>query len=201
MSPESWTALGLTVVGYLLGAVPFGVLASKTLGAVDPRTTGSGNIGFTNVLRVSGKAVGILTLVGDFGKGWVIDWVATWQLETLALIFVVGASAIVGHLYPVYLKFRGGKGVATGLGVVLGVTPIVGLAMIGIWFLAVGTWRYSSVGAIAAFCALPVLALATRQRWEFVVFAVVVAGMILVRHKDNLQRLRQGTEGKIGSAS
>ncbi|MGH7255593.1 MAG: glycerol-3-phosphate 1-O-acyltransferase PlsY [Nitrospirales bacterium] len=201
MSTEIWTTVGLMLAGYLLGAVPFGILASKMLGTVDPRSAGSRNIGFTNVLRVSGKTAGLVTLVGDFGKGWGIAWLASWQLQTTGLVLVVATSVILGHLYPVYLKFHGGKGVATGLGAILGVAPIVGFAMIGIWFLTVTIWRYSSGGAILAFSALPVLALVTGQGWEFVVFALAVAGLILMRHKDNLRRLRQGKEEKIGSVS
>lgn len=115
-----WLIGVLILLAYLLGSVPFGVVVSRLLGAIDPRTAGSKNVGFTNVLRVSGKKAGVLTLLGDIGKGWLAGWVATVALQQEAAILGVALAAVVGHLHSVFLGFTGGKGVATALGAALG---------------------------------------------------------------------------------
>lgn len=186
--------------GYLLGAIPFGVLVSKCLGTVDPRTAGSRNVGFTNVLRVSGTKAGVLTLIGDMGKGWVAGWLGTQLFQAEWAIALTALTPILGHLYPVFLRFRGGKGVATALGAVLGVAPLVGLTLLGIWLLVVAIWRYSSGGALAAFGLFPLLSLLIRPSWEFVGFSLVVTALIGMKHRDNIARLWSGTESRIGSS-
>ena len=113
----------LAVFGYVLGAIPFGVLVSKALNLPDPRTVGSKNVGFTNVLRVSGTRAGILTLLGDLGKGWLVSWAAMQWLTTESFMMVVALSPILGHMFSPFLGFKGGKGVATALGSVLGLSP------------------------------------------------------------------------------
>ena len=186
------------IVGYLLGAVPFGIVVSKGMGLPDPRTVGSKNVGFTNVLRVSGKTAGILTLLGDLGKGWVLAWAAMQWLTIEWFIMVVALSPILGHLFSPFLGFKGGKGVATALGAVLGLSPSIGLLLLLIWLGAVAIWRYSSGGALAAFSCLPVVAIVNEQRQEFLVFSLIVSGLIWIKHKDNIVRLWKGTESKIG---
>jgi len=188
----------MTVLGYLLGAIPFGIVVSKGMGLPDPRTVGSKNVGFTNVLRVSGKTAGILTLLGDMGKGWVLSWAAMQWLTVESFIMVVALSPILGHLFSPFLGFKGGKGVATALGVVLGLSPSIGLLLLLIWLGAVAIWRYSSGGALAAFACLPVVAIVNEQRQEFLVFSLIVSGMIWIKHKDNIIRLWKGTESKMG---
>jgi acyl phosphate:glycerol-3-phosphate acyltransferase len=188
----------MTVLGYLLGAIPFGIVVSKGMGLPDPRTVGSKNVGFTNVLRVSGKTAGILTLLGDMGKGWVLSWAAMQWLTLESFIMVVALSPILGHLFSPFLGFKGGKGVATALGVVLGLSPSIGLLLLLIWLGAVAIWRYSSGGALAAFACLPVVAIVNEQRQEFLVFSLIVSGMIWIKHKDNIIRLWKGTESKMG---
>jgi glycerol-3-phosphate acyltransferase PlsY len=188
----------LLVVGYLLGAIPFGIVVSKAMGLPDPRTVGSKNVGFTNVLRVSGKQAGILTLVGDMGKGWVMGWAAMHWLTDERFIMLVALSAILGHIFSPFLNFKGGKGVATALGAVLGLSPSIGLLLLLIWLGAVAIWRYSSGGALAAFGCLPVVAIVNEQRQEFFVFSLIVSTLIWIKHKDNLVRLWKGTETKIG---
>ena len=188
----------MAMAGYLLGAVPFGVVVSKALGLPDPRTVGSKNVGFTNVLRVSGKKAGILTLIGDMGKGWVMGWAAMHWLTDERFIMLVALSAILGHIFSLFLNFKGGKGVATALGVVLGLSPSIGLLLLLIWLGAVAIWRYSSGGALAAFGCFPVVAIVNEQRQEFFVFSLIVSTLIWVKHKDNIVRLWKGTEGKIG---
>ena len=188
----------LVVLGYALGAVPFGIVVSRALHLPDPRTVGSRNVGFTNVLRVSGIKPGILTLLGDMGKGWVIGWAAMQWLHTESFIMVAALSPIVGHIFSPFLSFKGGKGVATALGSVLGLSPSIGTLLLLIWLGAVGIWRYSSGGALAAFGLFPVVAIVNEQRQEFLIFAIVVSTLVWIKHRDNILRLWKGTEGKIG---
>lgn len=197
MNEELLCAL-MTVLGYLLGAIPFGIVVSKAMGLPDPRTVGSKNVGFTNVLRVSGKKAGILTLLGDMGKGWLLGWVAMQWLTVEFFIMIVAFAPILGHLFSPFLGFKGGKGVATAMGVVLGLSPSIGLLMLLIWLGAVAIWRYSSGGALAAFGCLPVVAIVNEQRQEFFIFTLLVSTLIWVKHKDNIIRLWKGTESKMG---
>lgn len=190
----------LVVLGYLLGAVPFGIVVSKAMGLPDPRTVGSKNVGFTNVLRVSGKKAGILTLIGDMGKGWVVGFAATQLLQDEWAILLVALAPFLGHLFSPFLGFTGGKGVATALGLVLGVAPLIGLVLLLAWLGAVALWRYSSGGALAAFGLFPLIAAFVRPTVEFVLFSVVVSGLIVLKHKGNIERLRKGTESKIGQS-
>ena len=188
----------MVMAGYLLGAIPFGIVVSKAMGLPDPRTVGSKNVGFTNVLRVSGTKAGMLTLLGDRGKGWVIGWAAMQWLTDERFIMFVALSVILGHLFSPFLNFKGGKGVATALGAVLGLSPSIGLLLLLIWLGAVAIWRYSSGGALAAFGCFPVVAIVNEQRQGFFVFSLVVSTLIWVKHKDNIVRLWKGTESKIG---
>ncbi len=189
---------GLMIVGYLLGAVPFGVVISRAMGLPDPRMVGSKNVGFTNVLRVSGKVPGILTLIGDMGKGWVMGFAAMQLLQDEWAILTVALAPFLGHLFSPFLGFKGGKGVATALGSVLGVSPSIGLVLLLAWIVAVALWRYSSGGALTAFGLFPIIAALLRPSAAFVSFAVVVTGLIVVKHKGNIERLWKGTESKIG---
>lgn len=195
---EDFLWILMVMVGYLLGAIPFGVVVSKAMGLPDPRTVGSKNVGFTNVLRVSGKKAGVLTLLGDMGKGWLMGWAAMQWLTDERFIMLVALSTILGHLFSPFLNFKGGKGVATALGAVLGLSPSIGLLLLLIWLGAVAIWRYSSGGALAAFGCFPVVAIVNEQRQEFFIFSLIVSGLIWVKHKDNIARLWNGTESKIG---
>ena len=196
-----WLIGFLTLLGYLIGSIPFGVVVSHLLGVTDPRTAGSKNVGFTNVLRVSGRNAGILTLIGDIGKGWFAGWVGTLIFHHESAMLLVALASIVGHLHSVFLGFKGGKGVATALGAVLGVAPWVGLTLMGIWVGAVWLWKYSSGGALVAFGLFPLVAVMFHRSWLFVGFACVVSLLIWGRHKENLIRLWSGTESRIGQSS
>ncbi len=198
MTLTDWLPVLMAVGGYLLGSIPFGVVVAKCLGTADPRTAGSRNIGFTNVLRVSGKKAGLLTLAGDVGKGWLVGWAARQLLDHEPLILAVTACPILGHLYPVFLGFRGGKGVATAMGAIGGLAPSLGLSLLLVWLLTAALWRYSSGAALAAFVALPIGSFLLDKSWPFQVFAWLVSALIIARHKDNIKRLWQGTEPKIG---
>ncbi|MGQ0665443.1 MAG: glycerol-3-phosphate 1-O-acyltransferase PlsY [Nitrospiraceae bacterium] len=188
----------LALCGYLLGAVPFGIVVSRVMGMPDPRTVGSKNVGFTNVLRVSGKKAGILTLIGDMGKGWVVGFAATQVLQDERAILLVALAPFLGHLFSPVLGFKGGKGVATALGSVLGVAPLIGLFLLLAWIGAVTLWRYSSGGALTAFGLFPIIAALIRPTGGFILFSVVVSGLIVIKHKGNIERLWKGTESKMG---
>ena len=198
MGALDWLPAVMAVGGYLVGSIPFGIVVSRLLGAVDPRSAGSRNIGFTNVLRVAGRKAGLLTLLGDAGKGWVVGWLAAHNLPSEGAVLAVAVSPIVGHLYSMFLGFRGGKGVATAMGAIGGVALPVGLAMLALWLVTVGLWRISSAGALVAFVALPLLGVVFGQSWRFGLFALAVSLLVLLRHKENLLRLLKGAEPRLG---
>lgn len=200
MSPE---ILGpLSCLGaYLLGSIPFGLVFSHLLGAPDPRQAGSRNIGFTNVLRVCGKKVGILTLAGDMGKGWLVGWIASVGFLPNLWALLAVLSVVLGHLFPVFLKFRGGKGVATGFGGMLGIHFPIGLLLIVIWVATVGIWKYSSGGALMAFGTLPVVSWFMTFDLPFTIFSLLLSGLVIGKHKSNIVRLLAGTEPSISRPS
>ncbi len=184
---------------YLIGSIPFGLVVSRLCGAQDPRQAGSGNIGSTNVLRLSGKKVGILTLLGDFGKGWVVGWVSlTFYSPTIWGLFAM-LAVVVGHIFPVFLKFRGGKGVATGLGAILGFHLGIGFILVLVWMGTVGLFKYSSAGALLAFGVFPLLSWMMIENDKFLVFSILLSCMVILKHKGNIERLVKGTESRIGS--
>ncbi|MDH3504143.1 MAG: glycerol-3-phosphate 1-O-acyltransferase PlsY [Nitrospirota bacterium] len=186
------------VVGaYLLGSIPFGLVVSRIFGADDPRTHGSHNIGSTNVLRVSGKKVGFLTLLGDLGKGTLATTIAGFMGFPWHWILIVGFSVILGHVFSIFLRFQGGKGVATALGAILGIHPLIGGLLVGVWLGAVLIFRYSSGGALWAFGVFPFLAFFLTHDLYLCFFALGVMALIFICHKENIRRLMQGTESKM----
>ena len=200
MSPE---ILGpLSCLGaYLLGSIPFGLVFSRLFGTPDPRQAGSRNIGFTNVLRVCGAKVGILTLAGDMGKGWLVGWFAGLGLLPNLWALAAVLSVVLGHLFPVFLKFHGGKGVATGLGGILGIHFLMGCILVGIWAATVGVWKYSSGGAIMAFATLPLIGWFMTFDLQFLIFSLVLSSFVIGKHKGNIVRLLNGTEPSIRRSS
>jgi glycerol-3-phosphate acyltransferase PlsY len=181
---------------YLLGSIPTGLLLAKASG-VDIRTTGSGNIGATNVYRTLGRTVGILTLVGDCVKGLVPVLVAQGLGMGDTMIAAAGAAAFLGHVYTVFLGFKGGKGVATALGVFLGVSPAsVGLALV-IFIAVVAAWRYISLGSITAAAAMPFIVTALDRRPPVIAMTAGIALLVIWKHRENITRLRAGTESKF----
>ena len=191
-------ALGLLVGGYLLGSIPFGLVVTRLGGAGDIRQVGSGNIGATNVLRTGRKDLALLTLLGDGGKGIVAVLLARHFFgETAAAL--AGGAAFLGHLFPVWLGFKGGKGVATFFGVMLTAAWPVGVMAAITWLAVAALMRLSSLAALTAVALAPLFALATDQATPMVVLAAFMAVLVFVRHKDNIARLRTGTEPKIGA--
>ena len=192
------TALAL-IAAYLLGSVPFAMISSKVFGLADPRTYGSGNPGATNVLRSGNKKAALMTLIGDALKGAVAVIVAQQMGLSDTLIALVALAVFLGHLYPIFLKFKGGKGVATAAGVLLALDPILGLAVAGTWLLVAYVSRYSSLAALIAAAAAPVIS-ALMHGANNQTIVVGILGMALIgKHWQNIQRLMAGQESKIGS--
>jgi glycerol-3-phosphate acyltransferase PlsY len=188
--------VGALLFGYLCGSIPFGVILTRLAGTQDVRSIGSGNIGATNVLRTGRKALAAATLLGDMLKGTAAVLVVLW-LSNRNLAIVAGLGAFLGHLFPVWLRFKGGKGVATYIGVLLGLSWPAALAFCGIWLAVAALTRYSSLAALIASMATPGILLATSSHLEPVLFGVLTV-ILWIKHRDNIARLMQGTEGKIG---
>ncbi len=196
-----WLTLGLIVVGgYLLGSIPFGMIATRLGGAGDIRKIGSGNIGATNVLRSGRKDLAAITLIGDAGKGVVAVLLARWLTnDTAAMVAIAGGAAFVGHLFPVWLKFNGGKGVATFYGVLLAAMWPVGLLAALTWLAMAALFRMSSLAALTAAALAPLFAFATDQPYPMVLLSAFMAVLIFIRHHQNISRLIKGQEPKIGA--
>ena len=199
MSPADWSLAALLMalaLGYLLGSIPFGLILTRIAGLGDIRAIGSGNIGATNVLRTGNKVVAAATLAGDMLKGTAAVLIAAQWGPTPAA--VGGLGAFLGHLWPVWLRFRGGKGVATYLGVLLGLVWPFALAFAAVWIVVAVLTRYSSLSALVASAALPVL-LGLFGRTELAGLFALLGVLLWFRHAANLRRLMSGKEGRIGS--
>jgi len=195
------------LLGYLLGSLSFAVIISRIMGLSDPRTYGSKNPGATNVLRSGNRAAAALTLLLDAAKGWLAVMLADWLGRPYGLqegsMALTGLAAFVGHLYPVFFRFAGGKGVATALGVLLGISPLLGLATAATWLLVAWLFRYSSLAAlIAALMAPAYYVLGEGMAWYLnarVMLALsAMSVLLLYRHAENIGRLARGTESRMG---
>jgi glycerol-3-phosphate acyltransferase PlsY len=189
--------LGL-VAAYLIGAIPVGVVVSRLAGGVDIRRHGSGNIGATNVLRTLGPVAAVLTLLGDIVKGYAATAVAAALGGGPVWVGAGAVAAVVGNCWPVFLGFRGGKGVATGLGAFLRAAPLAVLPAAGLWLLVAAATRYVSLASIIACAGLVASAWMLGHPAPVVAGAAVVTGVIVWRHQQNIQRLRAGTETRLG---
>jgi acyl phosphate:glycerol-3-phosphate acyltransferase len=187
----------LVLFGYVLGSVPSGFLVGRAFG-VDVRKVGSGNIGTANVLRAAGKWAAALTLLGDMLKGLVPVVLARVFVENAWVIAAVALATIVGHCWPVFLRFKGGKAVATGCGTTIALAPAVGLSLFAFWWAVVLLSRYTSLGAISVMVLSPFVFWLTGQPLPYVLYTVVGGALVLWRHRENVRALLKGTERKVG---
>ncbi len=187
----------LVLGGYVLGSVPTGILVGRAWG-VDIRQVGSGNIGMANVLRSVGKKAAAVTMLGDMLKGLVPVVAAHLLTGNEWVVAAVALAAVVGHCWPVFLRFKGGKGVATGAGTSIGLVPVVGLALFAFWWAVVLVSKYTSLGAIAVMLVSPVVFLLSGQPAPYVLYTVIGGALVLWRHRENARALVRGTERKIG---
>jgi acyl phosphate:glycerol-3-phosphate acyltransferase len=194
------TAALFALGAYLIGSIPFAIVVSKTMGIADPRTYGSKNIGATNVLRSGNRLAALLTVLGDAGKGWVAVLAAQLLGASIGIVALVAFCAFLGHVFPVWLRFNGGKGVATAGGVLIAIDWRLGLAVIAWWLMVAFATRYSSVAALTAAIFAPV------ATWYLhgvgpLLYAVIGMSVLLIwRHKGNIAKLARGEESKIGAS-
>ncbi len=193
----------IALAGYLLGSIPTGLLLTRLFSKVDPRKTGSKNIGATNVFRTAGRILGILTLIGDVLKGLIpgiaIRFIASdqWGITANQWIAIAGLSPLLGHIFPIFLGFKGGKGVATAVGVYLPISPTSVLIEVLVFSGVVWKWRFISLGSIVCATTIPILIAFFRSDSQaYFVLSVLIAALILYRHQSNIARLLQGTENR-----
>ncbi len=189
----------VAIAGYLLGSVPFAVITSKLFGLADPRTVGSGNPGATNVLRSGNKLAALITLVGDAAKGTIAMLIARQVGAGDTAIAVAGIAAFIGHVFPFTLGFKGGKGVATALGIMLGFSAAYAGVMALIWLGVALVTRYSSLAALVAALTAPVVAWQMFNAPTITASMLVMAVILVLRHRSNISKLLAGTESRIGS--
>lgn len=192
------TAVLCALGGYLAGSIPFALVVSRAFALPDPRTYGSRNIGATNVLRSGSRVAALLTLVGDAAKGWVAVLAARLAELPVELVALVGFAAFVGHVFPVWLRFRGGKGVATAAGVLIAFDWRIGLAVIVIWLAVVAATRYSSLGSLVAAVAAPFITWWLLGAGPLLVAVVAMSALLAVRHHANIRKLLRGEESRVG---
>jgi glycerol-3-phosphate acyltransferase PlsY len=190
-----WWALG----GYLAGSIPFALLVSRAMKLPDPRSYGSGNIGATNVLRSGNRRAALLTLVGDAMKGWIVVLAARAAAMPEEIVALAGAAAFAGHVFPIWLRFHGGKGVATAAGVLIAFDWRLGCAVLAVWLVVAFTTRYSSLAALVAAVAAPVIAWYLHGAGPLCAATVAMAIVLVARHHANIRKLLRGEESRIGS--
>lgn len=192
------TASGLVITAYLLGSIASAILICRLFGLSDPRVSGSGNPGATNVMRLHGKKAAILTLTGDVLKGVIPILLAKAIGSCELIIALCGLAAFLGHLYPIFFKFKGGKGVATLIGVLFATHWILGLAYISTWTISALLFRYSSLSALIAATLTPIYSWIVLQNTSFLICHIIMVAMLIWKHESNIRKLIAGTEEKIG---
>lgn len=187
----------LALCAYLLGSIPTGLLLARAFGGVDIRTKGSGNIGATNVYRTLGRKIGILTLLGDCLKGLLPVLAAKALQQPDHWVAAAGIAAFLGHVFPLFLRFKGGKGVATALGVFLAASPLSVLASLGVFIIVLVPWRYVSLASITAAAAMPAFTAIIDRKPMIVAMSFCIAAIIVIKHRENIRRLLNGTENRF----
>jgi len=188
----------VVVVAYLLGSLQFAVIVTRALGLADPRSYGSGNPGATNVMRSGNKLAAALTLAGDAAKGWFAVWLAQRLGGDGLALALAGLAAFLGHVFPLFLRFKGGKGVATALGVLAGFNAPLALVAAATWLLVALLTRYSSLAAIVASLVTPVAGFLLLEDPRLAVCVTVICAILIWRHRENIRKLLAGSEGRIG---
>jgi acyl phosphate:glycerol-3-phosphate acyltransferase len=188
--------VALLLIAYLCGSIPFGVLIGKLFYGVDVRQHGSGNVGTTNVFRVLGKKAGVAVLICDMLKGYIPAVIGAWLFDPWFAVFIA-AAPVVGHMYSVFLKFKGGKGIATGAAVVAALVPLVFVVIITVWVVLVLTTRYVSVASLTATTLVPVLTIVLGEPLPYQIAGVLVTIVIWWAHRGNIQRLMTGQENRV----
>lgn len=192
------TLFFILLCSYLIGAIPSGVILTRLFGSEDVRNAGSGNIGATNVYRVAGRTLGIMTLIGDCLKGAIPVLVGSTAFNlSIPHIALVSLAAFLGHCYPIYLGFKGGKGVATALGIFLVLSPLSILCALGLFVLVLYRWRFISLASISAAAAVPFLVLAFERSSPLFAATLIIGAIVIWRHRSNIERLRSGTENRF----
>jgi len=186
-------SLSIWIIAYVLGSIPFGVLFARAQG-VDLREHGSGNIGATNVARILGEKIGVLTLLGDTFKGWLAVALASWVLSDSITVAGAGLAVFLGHLFSVFLKFRGGKGVATGLGIHLYMMPMATLEAMGIFAFTLWITKYVSLSSIFAAIALPIFGIFLKVPPPYMFMSLGIAILVVFKHQENIRRIIARTE-------
>ena len=190
----------LVIMGcYLLGSIPFGYIVGKVFKKVDIREFGSGNIGATNVLRILGPSLASFAVIGDIGKGILsIYLVRFFNIDNLLIFTIAGLAVICGHDWSLFLGFKGGKGIATTLGVVLALNPIIAILAVIVWVIVIILTRYASLSSIFAVISILVFTILLKQPYEYIMFSTIVMILGIFKHKDNIKRLKSKKERKIG---
>ncbi len=194
------TAFACALGGYLAGSIPFALLVSRVMALPDPRTYGSGNIGATNVLRSGSRLAAVLTLAGDAAKGWAAVLVARALELPAEMVALVGLAAFLGHLFPVWLRLRGGKGVATAAGVLIAFDWRLGLVVLAAWLAVAAATRYSSLAAIVAALLAPAVAWYLLGAGPLTATVAAMGVLLIARHRGNIAKLLRGEESRIGAA-
>ena len=197
----SFLQMGIVFIGaYLLSSIPFGFVITRMMGLGDLRKIGSGNIGTTNVFRTGNKIAATLTLILDIGKGGIAVIITAVATNEPVLVAIAATAGVIGHCYPIWLGFKGGKGAATGVGVILAINPFSGLGMIAIWLVTAGVFRISSLASIIMYLAAPALVYFfadTVVQQPYTISAGLIASISIWRHRSNINRLMKGEESKI----
>lgn len=199
-SPVTLWEWALVLAAYAVGSISFGILVSHWFDLPDPRTVGSGNPGATNVLRSGKKMAALLTLLGDAAKGWLMTRLAFWLHLDAPMLCLLALAVFIGHLYPLYYRFRGGKGVATALGILLACSGWLGLAVLAIWIVVFTLFRISSLSALIAAALSPLLAWVITDQPAIIAIALVLAVLLIYRHQSNIRKLLAGSESRFGKS-
>jgi len=187
------------LISYILGSIPFGYIIGKLVKKIDIRDYGSGSIGATNTLRILGPFVASIVLIGDIGKGYFSIYLSRLiSHDSIFILTIAGLAVICGHDWSLFLKFKGGKGVATTFGVILALNPMISILAAIVWVIVIITTRYASLSSISAVISIIIFTILFKQPYEYIIFSMIILILTIFRHKENIKRLKLGKESKIG---